>query len=152
MPNRELSSCKELDSMLDNATLTTNNTTVAGGSADLQGCDAATVIADIGEWGDTGTDGWEIGLQESDDDSTWTDVADADLTTTVAGASTVTGAQSTGIFAIIDDASEDDRQYKTGYIGSKRYIRPKLTATGNQSTGTPIGVFCIKEGLRHAPQ
>lgn len=153
MMNRELAANIEPVQTLDPATLTTNNTTVAGGAVDLQGFNSATILANVGEWGDTTTGGWEIGVQHSDDtvSGNFVDVPNDQLTDTVAGDSTVTGAQSTGVFAVVDAADEDDAVYKTGYIGAKRYLRYFLTATGNQTNGTPLAITVVKGHANIAP-
>lgn len=51
---------------------------------------------------------------------------------------------SSGIFATVDDAAEDETVFKVGYVGPKRYSAVKITRTGNHATGTPIGVLALK--------
>lgn len=153
MPNRSLVDNISVEDMSDNQLRIINNTTVAGGAIDLQGFDSATIVADIGVWGDTVSGGLvEIGLQESDaSGSGFTDVANADLTDTIAGASTVTGAVATGVFASVSSTSNDQKQVKTGYLGSKRYIRAKINGEKNLATGTPIAILAIKGHPSKAP-
>ena len=52
-----------------------------GTGVDLQGYERATVLVDVGAEGDTLSSSvhFEISLEESDDDSTYTDVAQADI-------------------------------------------------------------------------
>ena len=52
-----------------------------GTGVDLQGYESATVLVDVGAEGDTLSSSvhFEISLEESDDDSTYTDVAQADI-------------------------------------------------------------------------
>ena len=130
----------------------TNNTTIAGAAVDCLGYDSVTPFVSVNDWGDTSTGGWEFGLLHSDSANTgFVDVPNEDLTVTVAGASTVTGAQDTGVFCIIDAAAEDDAIYTTGYIGNKRYVKVKATATGNQSTGTDLEAGVILANPANAP-
>lgn len=140
MPNRSMNDDIKIVQSVSPDLYTTNNTTVKGATCDLQGYDSCTAFFSINDWGDTTTGGWEIGIQHSDDtvDGNFTAVAAADLTHTVAGGSSVTGALSTGNFANITLGAEDDAVYTTGYVGSKRYVRIYMTATGNQSTGSDL--------------
>lgn len=154
MPNRTQSSNVALANMVDPAVQIINNTTVAGAAMDLQGVDAAYVAAQIGVWGDTVAGGLiEIGLQHSDDTvaGNFTDCAAADLTDTVSGASTVTGAIATGVFATVSATTNDQKVVKTSYRGSKRYIRVKINGEKNLATGTPIAVLLVKGNLNNAP-
>lgn len=69
----------------------------------------------------TVTDGSHaIKLQDSDDNTTWTDVASADLQGELP---TVT-------------STDDDTVFEVGYIGHKRYLRAVTTVTGATSGGT----------------
>lgn len=138
--------------MIDPVNQTINNTTVAGAGCDLQGYESATVIAQVGAWGDTVSGGMiEFAVQESDDNSTFTDVANANLTDTIAGASTVTGAAATGVFGKVSSTSNDQTTFRTGYVGSKRYIRIKMNGEKNLATGSPIAVLLVKGNPDLAP-
>lgn len=75
-------------------------------------------------------------LKESDDHSTFTAVADADLL----------GSEST--FA----AAEDNILKEFGYIGSKRYLRVDLKSyTGSPGTGGIFGAIVLRARPRHVP-
>jgi len=87
----------------------------------------------------------ELEVEESEDDSAWTDVADADLSDYVAGTND-------GCFALVDDAAEDDAVFQTLYKGGKRYCRAVLNVTGTHTNGTPITVISQKLGPDVAPQ
>lgn len=117
-----------------------------GDGVDLQGFESATVLAAVGTSNDTlsGSVKIELELEESDDDSAYTDVADADMIGAVDGTND-------GCFAVIDAAGEDNRAYTCGYIGSKRYIRVVVNVTGTHTSGTPIGAFVIKGHSRQNP-
>lgn len=88
-------------------------TASANGSAvDLQGFGSATFLFGFGAW----TDGTHTPkAQESDDASSWSDVAAADLVGTVSAVSSSAG---------------QNAVQKLGYIGNKRYVRPVLTVAG----------------------
>ena len=115
---------------------TTNNTTVEGSWVDRQGFNDVMITVGLGVWGDTTTGGIDFALQATNDTTAAADAADADLSSTVAGAETVTGAPASGYFARINALTEDEQVYSTDYIGDKRYLRVVMVANGNQSTGT----------------
>ena len=106
---------------------------------DRAGFESVTHIVNVGESGDTLSSSvyWDFVLQESDDDSTYTDVTDND---DVVGATVAAG----GIFATIDAAAEDDTVLSIGYVGSKRYSRIQIDATGTHTNGTPMAVTGVK--------
>ncbi len=112
-----------------------------GASVDMVDYDRCTFLALVGASGDTlsATVKVELEVEESDDDSSFTDVADADLTSWVAGVND-------GCFGVIDAAAEDDAVYKTTYKGSKRYVRPVINIVGTHSNGIPIGIVAIRHG------
>jgi hypothetical protein len=89
-----------------------------GTGVDLFGYYGALVLANVGVgavFSDT-TVSLELELEESSDNSSFTDVADAHLVGYVAGTND-------GCFGVIDYGDEDNMVYYAGYIGSKRYIR-----------------------------
>lgn len=154
MPNRSQVDNLNFAAMSDNALRIINNTTVAGAAIDTQGYDAVTVITDIGAWGDTVAGGLlEIGLQHSDDtvSGNFVDVPNAQLTDTIAGSSSVTGAIATGVFASVSATSNDQKVVKTGYIGGKRYLRVKFNGEKNLATGTPVSVVIVEGLAARAP-
>jgi hypothetical protein len=107
--------------------------TTAGTTVDLAGFTKAMFVAHLG----TITDGtFAFDPEESDDDSTWTNIAAGDLDGTFANGT----------------SSADDRIQEVGYQGSKRYVRCNLTVTGSPSTGGAIGISVIKGGARTLPQ
>ncbi|MEQ8746957.1 hypothetical protein [Pyruvatibacter sp.] len=81
----------------------------------------------------------DIKLEHSHDTSTWESVETSD----VIGAEIATG----GIFATIDDATEDERVYRVGYIGGRRYSRVVADLTGIHANGTPLAAIAL---LSHA--
>ena len=107
--------------------------TTAGDTVDLLGFRQAMFVAHIG----TITDGtYAFDPEESDDDSTWTNIAAGDMSGSFTNAS----------------SSADDTIQEVGYLGSKRYIRCNVTVTGSPSSGGPISVSVIKGAPRKAPQ
>lgn len=76
---------------------------------------------------DSYTDGThDFTLQESDDDSTWNDVASSDIDGSFPS---VTGSGDTGV-------------HKVGYTGNKKYLRVKSSTSGT-STGADYGTYII---------
>ena len=120
-----------------------------GTGVDLQGYESATLIADVGAEGDTLSSSvyFEISLEHSDDNSTFTDVAQADI---------VDGTISSGgIWLKLDGTAGGNPDtageiYRVGYIGGKRYIRGVLAKTGTHSNATPISLFVVKGNARHS--
>ena len=107
-------------------TAVANGEDVAGTAIDRQGSDGLEIIFQVGAY----TDGSVTPLiEESDDDSTYTAVADADLTNTEASAA-LTAA---GVSSI-------------GYVGFKRYVRATaVTAAGSTLS---VGASFVKYGVR----
>ena len=110
-----------------------------GITIDTRGFESVSVIFVVGESGDTlsGSVYIELELEDSPDNSTWTDCADADLTKSVTGTNTGTAAK-------IDAAAEDDVVVAVGYIGDKRYVRGVINITGTHTNGTPIGIVGLQ--------
>jgi hypothetical protein len=127
--------------LIANATYAADTTPV---SVDLQGYNAAEVLLDIGAGGITfsGTNKIEFVLTHSDDDSTYSNVATAD----VLGAGSVTN----GIIKALTAAHATGDVTRFGYIGGKRYLRLLADFSGTHGTGTPIGacVLLMKANLR----
>ena len=119
-----------------------------GTGVDLQGYESAPLIVDVGAEGDTLSSSvhFEISLEHSDDNSTFTDVAQADI---------VDGTISSGgIFLKLDGTAGGNPDttgeiFRVGYVGGKRYIRGVIAKTGTHSNGTPIGILVIKGNARH---
>ena len=107
-----------------------------GTGVDLQGYESATVLVDVGAEGDTLSSSvyFEVSLEESDDDSTYTDVAQAGI---IDGTATGNPDSAGGIFRV-------------GYVGNSRYIRVVLAKTGTHSNGTPLGAMVVRGSARHS--
>jgi len=121
-------------------------TTASAAPLDLLGYDSALILIDIGvDAAADADDYWTITLTESDDDSTYTNVAAADMIVTGGGAlaaagfgAIVNGTASAGV------SLADDILIQIAYIGDKRYL--EVTFTGTSTTAdlaTPISVIGI---------
>ena len=121
-----------------------------GTGVDLQGYESATLIADVGAEGDTlgSSVYFEISLEHSDDNSTYTDVAQADIVNGTIAAG--------GIWLKLDGTTGGDPDtagdtWQVGYVGGKRYVRLVLAKSGTHSNGTPISGMIVKSRPRSAP-
>lgn len=107
--------------------------TASGSSADLKGYHSAYAIIEAGAW----TDGTHtFSLQESDDDSTFTDVADADLQ---------------GTEPVVSSGAGASQIYELGYLGSKRYLRVRQAVTGSPATGMVSAASIVRGHPATAP-
>ena len=122
---------------------------VNGTGVDLQGYESATVLVDVGAEGDTlsGSVYFEVSLEHSDDNSTYSDCAQADIIdgTIAAG----------GIFLKLDGTTGGDPDtaggiFRIGYVGGKRYVRVVLAKTGTHSNGTPLGAMIVRGHARNS--
>lgn len=132
---------------IGNATFTADNTPAA---IDLDGFDAAVIEFAVGVGGITfdTTNKVEFKVTHSDDDSTYTAVADADVELTESNITTVgTG----GIVYSLIAAHAAATVVNIGYVGNKRYVKILADFSGTHGTGTPIGVQVIKALPQDAP-
>ena len=105
----------------------TNGTTI-----DLQGYNGCFFAVHVGASGSVDASNFlELSIQHADESGvtdtadTFAACADADLTNTVTGT-----LATTGCFAKINDAAEDDATYFTEYIGRKRFVRVRFDEDG----------------------
>lgn len=99
---------------------------VNGTGVDLRDFNSATVVIEAGAAGGT-TPSFTFEVQESNDDTTYTAVADADLMGDAEPVITAAGAPT-----------------KIGYRGTKRYLRAAITA----ATGTGPTLLCAASVIR----
>jgi len=135
MASKDLANNLTMTQVLDPAVTTaTANTT----GLDLAGTYGAMINVLIGESGDTlsGSVKWDLILQDSSDNSSWSAVTDNKYVS-------FADVDSSGIYATIDAAAEDDANYPIGYHGPNRYVRVAVTKTGTHTNGTPIGATGI---------
>lgn len=106
---------------------------------DMKDYESLLIVANVGAPGDTlsGSLKIEFEVQHSDTDSNYVACADTDLLNSVTGTNT-------GTFAVVDANAEASSVYKTGYIGSKRYVKVVSNLTGTHSTGTSTAVTAIQ--------
>jgi hypothetical protein len=118
---------------------------------DLKGFNSATIIAAIGtitNIANSPVPSWTLKLEESDSAATgFSAVAEADMLLDYGNND---GSVTTGVWATIDAAAEDDKIYTCGYIGTKRYIRVVATAADTPGA-TPVTVV-IQKGALQKPQ
>lgn len=106
--------------------------TTNGSSVDTSGYDSATAVVVQGTW----TDGTHTPkLQDSPDNSAWTDVAASALI---------------GAFTAITSAGTMVSQ-KVGYVGVNRYLRVVLTCSGT-TTGATLAIPIILGRAKKLPQ
>ncbi len=131
----DLHSHISLATLIGAATLAADNTPAA---VDLKGFDAAEIVLNIGAGGITfsGTNKIEFVLTHSDDDSSYSNVADADML----GVSSI----SSGIIKSLISAHASAASYRFGYKGGKRYLKLLADFSGTHGTGTPIAATVIK--------
>ena len=117
-----------------------------GGGVDLIDHESCMFVGLIGASGDTlsGSVYLELEIEESEDNSTWTDAADADVRDAITGTNV-------GTFAKIDDPAEDVLVYKAQYVGKKRYARCVVNLTGTHTNGIPVAVMAIRGGKTEQP-
>lgn len=125
------------------ATLSADNTPAA---LDLQGYQSAEILLAIGAGGITfsGTNKIEFVLTHSDDDQTYTEVADADML----GVKNISG----GIIKALTSEHAGAATYRFGYKGGKRYLKLLADFSGTHGTGTPISATLIKSNGFSNPQ
>jgi len=140
MPNRSMTD--RVDALEHyNAAYTATQTPSTG--VDLKGYTKAEVCVYIGtvtNIQDSAGPGWTLTLEHSDSASSGfaavgdTDVVIPDNEQAIAS----------GVFATIDDDEDDDKVWRIGYIGNKRYVRVVATAVSTPGS-TPIAAFVLAE-------
>ena len=119
-----------------------------GIGVDLFGFEGCIVMAEVGNAGSTFLADstilqWE--LEESADNSSFTDVADIHLIGYVAGTND-------GCFGVVDAAADDSLTYYASYIGTKRYVRVVKNYTGDAPDGvTPVSAVIIRTDPVYGP-
>ncbi len=140
---RDLLNNLKMDQVVDPVVISAD---ADGASVDMQGYNSVAFFALIGESGDTlsGSVYVELEVEESTDDSTFTDAPDADVRGSVTGTNV-------GTFGLIDAAAEDDAVYSCQYTGGKRYVRPVINVTGTHTNGIPIGILAVRSKAQVLP-
>lgn len=150
MPSKDLHHNIRVEQLLKPATVTTDATPANG--LDTFGFESAELVALIGQSGDTlsGSVKLDVVLEDSDDDSTYAAVTNADYVLVDADGVTAEP-DSSGIIATVDAAAEDETKVRIGYRGPKRYCRLKFDLTGTHSNGIPVAELGILGHPRHGP-
>lgn len=111
-----------------------------GTGVDLAGYNSALVIATVGIHASLdGSNFVAIELEESDDNSTFTDVAAANMLCESPAAAS-TGGQ----FLLVDSTTEDDVIAQCAYMGTKRYVRAVVNVTGTLTNGIGTSVLVVR--------
>lgn len=107
--------------------------------SDLTEVEVVAVVGTITNIGNSPVPSWTLALQEGDaTDGAHTAVAEAD----VARNSGNNQELSSGVFATINEAADDDKVYRLGYLGGKKSI--KVVASAADTPGaTPITILII---------
>lgn len=115
-------------------------------SVSMVGYETVCFLVDMGNSGDTlsGSVKWELEIQESDDDSTYTAAPNTSVRNYVTGTNV-------GTFAVIDAGAEDSTVFIGQYTGTKKYVKVNCNATGTHTNGTPIGAIAIRSGAKNLP-
>jgi hypothetical protein len=130
---------------------TASSTETPAAGVDLKGFSSATIIAAIGaitNIANSPVPSWTLTLQESDSSTTGFAAVDEDDMLLEYGNND--GSVTSGVWATINAADEDDAIYTCGYIGTKRYIRVVATAADTPGN-TPICVV-VQKGALQKPQ
>lgn len=118
------------------ATYGQKNATVAVAGTDVSDFNSAVLVLEVGAHT---ADGISVAFQESDDNSTYTDIAAADMDGTSGWSQDL---------AIT--AANDNTTYYVGYKGSKKYIGVAITDAG--SGDVILGAYIIKGNAKVIPQ
>ncbi len=126
----------EFTQQVDPAVITSDVAAATGNSLAREDAVGLGFIVNVGESGDTlsGSVYLTVTLQESSDDSVFTDVADADCEIWVNGSKV----SANGI--VIDGAADDDAIITILYKGHAEYCAVELDLTGTHTNGIPVGV------------
>lgn len=132
--------------------ITTTNTPSNG--VDLKGFESAEFLIAIGtvtNIANSPQPSWAFKLQDSDDDSDFSDVTDSNVVLVGSAKSPVAAPNSsTGVFLTVDAAAEDAQTYRVGYVGAKRYVRVVATAA-NTPGSTPYAVVAVLSNAHQTP-
>ena len=124
-----------------------------GTGVDLQGYESALAVVSVGAEGDTlaANLNFQISLQDSDDDSTYADCAQAAIVDgTIAADGNWLILDGTGTAGSGGNPHTSGGTWQVGYVGGKRYVRLVIDKTGTHSTGTSISGLIVRSGARHS--
>lgn len=126
-------------SSIDAQALTADET---GDGVDLQGYEEALIVAQVGTTTTTlnNTNHVTLEVEESDDGTTWNDVAAGDLV----------GAESPGVIKDLDADADKESVFLASYIGNKQHIRVHYNEHGTVAS-LPIAICVIRGRPQTAP-
>jgi hypothetical protein len=127
MAYRDSNACADVEETIRPQVATAD---VDGETVDLRGADSVLFAVTIGTITDDATDS-TVTVEESADDSTWTDVADADILGT-------------------EPTLAADTAYQFGYIGSERYVR--ATFGLGAATNVAVATLAVRTNLHREPE
>lgn len=120
---------------------------------DTMGAESAEVIVNVGASGDTLASDLKLDFKLFHGDLA--DMSDAaaidDASYVVADGNAVAYNTTSGVFATVDAAAEDDAAFKIGYVGPKQYLTVKTVKTGTHTVGTPVSITGVKGALHYRP-
>lgn len=139
--NTDIKFTQTLVNILSLSTTDINCTGVDG-----KGYESVVHAVAVGDSGDTlsGALMVELELEESDDDSSYTDCANSALENPATGATGAVTGTNTGTFAVIDAPSEDSAMFFVRYVGTKRYSRVVVNKTGTHTNGVEVHAFAMR--------
>jgi hypothetical protein len=139
--NTEVRFTQTLVNILSLSTTDINCTGVDG-----RGYESIVHVVAVGDSGDTlsGALMVELELEESDDDVTYTDCANAALENPTTGAAGHVTGTNLGTFAVIDAPAEDSAMFAVRYVGTRRYSRVVVNKTGTHTNGVEVHAFAMR--------
>lgn len=106
---------------------------ITGSSVDLQGFESADIHLNVGSGSNDGT--YSVTVQESDDASSWSDVASGDLQDSLPS----------------DLDTGSDIMSSVGYLGTKRHVRVTVTEDSAAATAPTVAATVVRGAPRAAP-
>lgn len=138
--NTDIKFTQTLVNILSLSTTDINCTGVDG-----KGYESVVHAVSVGDSGDTlsGSLMVELELEESDDNVTFTDCANASLENPATGAAGHVTGTNLGTFAVIDAPTEDSAMFFVRYVGTRRYSRVVVNKTGTHTNGIEVHAFAM---------
>jgi len=127
MALRDFNACSDVEESIRPQVATAG---VNGQTVDMRGADSVLIAVSVGAISGSSGDA-TVTLEESDDDSTWTDVADADILGT-------------------EPALAADTAYQFGYSGDSRYVRAVFALGGE--TNVAVCATAVRGHLHREPE
>ena len=140
--------------VIKNSLVNAVKTAAANGTGvDLQGYESAIAVVSVGAEGDTlaANLNFQISLQHSTDNSTFSDCVQADIVDgTIAADGNWLILDGTGTAGEGGNPHTTGGTWQVGYVGGNRYVRLVIDKTGTHSTGTSISGVIAMGSARHS--